>query len=201
MVSAGPSTRSRHSRAARRSGSRRLWRGPVRRGLTFAGPKRSQLGPTTPVVSERMSRTGRRDTKPEVVLRQYLHARGLRFRVDRSVLPDRRRRADIVFGPIRLVVFVDGCFWHGCPEHATWPANNAAYWREKIETNRLRDRDTDERLAVAGWEVIRVWEHEDPYLAADRIQARVLERRAERLRASRSSPRTRERRAGSSRRS
>jgi DNA mismatch endonuclease (patch repair protein) len=124
-----------------------------------------------------MARTGRRDTKPELLLRRLLHARGLRFRVDRAVLKDRRRRADIVFGPACVVVFVDGCFWHGCPEHATWPAANADYWREKIETNRARDRDTDRRLAASGWRVIRVWEHEDPVAAADLIEAAVRARR------------------------
>ncbi len=105
-----------------------------------------------------------------------LHARGLRFRVDRAVL-DRRRRADIVFGPSRVAVFVDGCFWHGCPEHATWPKKNAAYWREKIDTNRKRDRDTDEQLTNAGWAVLRVWEHEDVKVAADRVEAVVASRR------------------------
>ncbi len=124
-----------------------------------------------------MARTGHRDTKPEILLRRLLHARGLRFRVDRAVLADRRRRPDIVFGPARVVVFVDGCFWHGCPEHATWPAANADYWREKIETNRARDRDTDGRLAASGWQVIRIWEHEDPAAAADVIETAVRARR------------------------
>jgi DNA mismatch endonuclease, patch repair protein len=125
-----------------------------------------------------MARVGRRDTKPEIALRMELHRRGHRFRVDRAVLTDRRRRVDIVFGPSKVAVFVDGCFWHGCPEHATWPRSNAAYWREKIETNRLRDRDTDRLLAEAGWLVIRVWEHEDIPAAADRIEQSVLSRRS-----------------------
>jgi DNA mismatch endonuclease, patch repair protein len=125
-----------------------------------------------------MARTGRRDTRPELALRRLLHARGLRYRVDRVVLTGMRRRADLVFGAARVVVFVDGCFWHGCPEHATWPAHNAGFWREKIETNRLRDRDTDERLATAGWKVERVWEHEDVGAAADRIERLVLQRLA-----------------------
>ncbi len=124
-----------------------------------------------------MAHTGRRDTKPEVELRRVLHSRGLRFRVDRAVLSDRRRRVDIVFGPSRVAVFVDGCFWHGCPEHATWPEKNAAYWRDKIETNQLRDRDTDDQLAQAGWEVLRVWEHEDMRAAAGRIETAVASRR------------------------
>jgi DNA mismatch endonuclease (patch repair protein) len=120
-----------------------------------------------------MARTGQRDTKPEFELRRILHSRGLRYRVDRPVLPEVRRRADLVFARTRVVVFVDGCFWHGCPEHATWPKRNAEFWREKIETNRLRDRDTDKRLAAAGWRVERVWEHEDIAVAADRIEQLV----------------------------
>jgi DNA mismatch endonuclease, patch repair protein len=124
-----------------------------------------------------MSRTGSRDTKAELLVRRELHRRGLRFRVDRSVLTGVRRRADIVFGPARVVVFVDGCFWHGCPEHATWPTHNAEFWREKIETNRRRDRDTDVRLANAGWKVVRVWEHEDPHRVAASIERLVRSRR------------------------
>lgn len=124
-----------------------------------------------------MARTGRRDTKPEVALRRELHAAGLRFRIDRRVLDGVRRRPDLVFGPARVAVFVDGCFWHGCPTHATWPNANAEFWREKIETNRARDRDTDERFTQAGWHVERVWEHEDPAIAAERIGAVVRARR------------------------
>lgn len=118
-----------------------------------------------------------RDTKPELQLRSLLHRRGLRYRVDKSVLKGVRRRADIVFGPAKVVVFVDGCFWHGCPDHGTWPKANARFWREKIETNQQRDADTDERLREDGWEVIRVWEHEDPEPAADRIEKAVRKRR------------------------
>ncbi len=66
-------------------------------------------------------------------------------------------------------MFVDGCFWHGCDEHGTWPKQNADWWREKIEANQRRDRDTDARLRAAGWTVIRVWEHENAVTAADRI--------------------------------
>jgi DNA mismatch endonuclease (patch repair protein) len=124
-----------------------------------------------------MARTGRRDTKPEIELRRVLHARGLRFRVDRPVLPGVRRRADVVFGAARVAVFVDGCFWHGCPLHATWPKNNAEFWREKIETNRARDRDTDRRLEEAGWTVVRMWEHEDVGEAAERLERIVRDRR------------------------
>lgn len=79
----------------------------------------------------------------------------------------------MVFAKARVAVFVDGCFWHGCPSHGTAPTSNARFWREKIETNKRRDRDTDQRLEAEGWRVIRVWEHEDPDLAADRIAETV----------------------------
>lgn len=78
----------------------------------------------------------------------------------------------------RVAVFVDGCFWHGCPDHATWPKNNARFWRQKIETNRERDRETNGQLAALGWAVVRVWEHEDPSDASDRIAKLVEERSA-----------------------
>lgn len=127
-----------------------------------------------------MSHQRSHDTKIEVVLRSTLHAAGLRFRVHRRPLVGVRREADIVFGPSRVAVFVDGCFWHACPEHATWPKNNAEFWREKIEKNRSRDRDTDARLAAAGWLAVRVWEHEKAAEAAERIAAVVRERRPQR---------------------
>jgi DNA mismatch endonuclease, patch repair protein len=147
---------------------------------SFAGPDSAQLAQAAPQVSQRMARTRRRDTKPEIQLRRVLHARGLRFRVDRPIPGASRRRADVVFGASRVAVFVDGCFWHGCPEHGTWPSKNNKFWREKIETNRSRDRDTDQLLSEAGWVVIRVWEHEDASAAADRIEQAVRARREER---------------------
>ena len=88
-----------------------------------------------------------------------------------------KRRADIVFAPARVAVFVDGCFWHGCPEHATWPKKNAAWWREKIEGNRRRDADTDARLAAVGWVSVRVWAHEKPMEAAAKVATLVQARR------------------------
>lgn len=109
----------------------------------------------------RMERQKRRDTKPEISLRSALHRRGLRFRVDRRIIPGSRKRADIVFGPERLAIFVDGCFWHGCPEHGTWPKANPAWWRNKIEANRARDVATNRELADAGWSVLRFWAHEE----------------------------------------
>ncbi|WP_374985737.1 very short patch repair endonuclease [Streptomyces fradiae] len=132
---------------------------------------------TTASVRARMSRQASRNTKAEMELRRAIHAAGLRYRVHRRPVKGVRREADIVFGPAQVAVFVDGCFWHGCPEHATWPKNNAEFWREKIERNRARDRDTDTRLAAAGWLSVRVWEHESPESAAQRIGALVVQRR------------------------
>jgi DNA mismatch endonuclease (patch repair protein) len=120
-------------------------------------------------VSERMQRQRSRDTGVELALRSELHRRGLRYRVHRRPLPGIRREADIVIATLRLAVFVDGCFWHGCPLHATWPKANEVFWRNKIERNRDRDRDTDQRLEQAGWTVVRIWEHEEVDAAADRV--------------------------------
>lgn len=107
-----------------------------------------------------MQANRRRDTTPELALRRALHALGYRFRVDYPPIPNLRRRADIVFTRQRLAVFVDGCFWHRCPEHGTLPKSNADYWAPKLARNVERDRETDAALAEAGWRVVRVWEHE-----------------------------------------
>jgi len=114
-----------------------------------------------------------RDTKPEMALRRAVHALGLRYRVSTRPLPKVRRTADLVFTKAKIAVFMDGCFWHGCPEHHTKSATNAAYWAEKVRRNRERDRETDRLLNEAGWTVIRVWEHEDPVAAAERIAHQV----------------------------
>jgi DNA mismatch endonuclease (patch repair protein) len=87
-----------------------------------------------------------------------------------------RREADLVFRPSRVAVFVDGCFWHGCELHGTWPKSNEAFWRSKIEGNVKRDRETDDVLRAAGWSSVRVWEHEPVDKAADRIQRTVREK-------------------------
>lgn len=119
-----------------------------------------------------MQLTRRRDTPGELALRSALHAMGFRYRVD-VTLPGTRRRADVVFRAARLAVFVDGCFWHACPKHATWPRANADWWRAKICGNVTRDRDTDRRLRAAGWRVLRFWEHEDPYKAAVMVKRQL----------------------------
>jgi DNA mismatch endonuclease (patch repair protein) len=112
------------------------------------------------------------------MLRSELHRRGLRFRVHQAPSKSVRSRADIVFGPSRVAVYVDGCFWHSCPEHATTPKKNAEFWRAKLKRNRERDAETDCRLREEGWEVIRIWEHENPAEAAERVFAIVDERRS-----------------------
>jgi DNA mismatch endonuclease (patch repair protein) len=118
-----------------------------------------------------------RDTQPELLLRSLLHARGLRFRVSVRPLPDLRRTADIVFRPARVAVFVDGCFWHGCPKHGSQPRANSDYWAPKLARNVERDAETNSALEAAGWEVIRVWEHDDADQAAQRIAGVVELRR------------------------
>ena len=118
-----------------------------------------------------------RDTSPELALRRLLHASGLRYRVSARPLPQLRRTADLVFRPARVAVFVDGCFWHQCPEHATSPRTNSDYWAPKLVRNVERDRETDRLLDDAGWMIVRVWEHEDAGEAAARISAIVTQRR------------------------
>lgn len=119
-----------------------------------------------------MQLTPRRDTTTELALRFAVHAHGLRYRVDWR-LPGLRRRADLAFPRQKVAVFVDGCFWHGCPRHMTWPKNNAEWWRAKIEGNRARDLDTNRLLRRAGWTVVRVWEHESVPSAALRVARAV----------------------------
>jgi DNA mismatch endonuclease (patch repair protein) len=110
-----------------------------------------------------------RDTSVEIALRRELHRRGLRYFVHRQPLPGLRRTADLVFPRARVAVFVDGCFWHGCPEHHTVAKTNAGFWAEKVERNRKRDRETDTRLRNAGWTVVRLWEHTGVREASDRV--------------------------------
>jgi len=118
-----------------------------------------------------------KDTKPELALRAVLHRRGLRYRVNFRPIEARRNTADVVFTKARIAVFVDGCYWHGCPDHY-WPSkSNADYWLPKIEANQARDRRFTAELLGAGWEVIRAWEHEDPTMVADRIQDAFSTRR------------------------
>ncbi|MEU8886835.1 very short patch repair endonuclease [Streptomyces sp. NPDC048442] len=118
-----------------------------------------------------------RDTVPERLVRRLLHAQGLRYRVSARPLPDLRRTADLVFRPAKVAVFIDGCYWHGCPEHYVPPKTNPGYWSGKVAGNMARDRDTNRRLSEAGWLVLRFWEHEPAAACAARIAAEVRERR------------------------
>lgn len=118
----------------------------------------------------------RRDTKPELEVRRLLHAAGLRYRVDYRLAPPLRVRGDIVFTRAKLVVFIDGCFWHGCPEHRTIPKRNADYWGPKLARNIERDRETDAALEALGWTVLRFWEHERPNEASSRVRETFRQR-------------------------
>jgi DNA mismatch endonuclease (patch repair protein) len=121
-------------------------------------------------VSARMRRNRKVDSKPELLLRSALHARGRRFRKNFLIrVADRTVRPDIVFTRQKVAVFVDGCFWHRCPEHGTSPRFNSTYWQTKLDRNVARDREVDAALTAAGWTSVRVWEHEAPDLAAKRV--------------------------------
>lgn len=135
--------------------------------------------PSSPAVRDQMSRLGQRDTTPELALRSELHRRGLRFRVDRPPVPGIRTRADIVFPREKVAVYVDGCFWHSCPDHGTMPKANADFWEPKLARNRERDREIDAALQEKGWTVERVWEHENHAHAADRVERAVRSARQE----------------------
>jgi DNA mismatch endonuclease (patch repair protein) len=119
------------------------------------------------------------DTKPEVRLRSALHRAGMRFRKNTTVrVGDVVTRPDIIFPGARVVVFVDGCFWHQCPEHATYPKSNAGYWLPKLEQNRARDRQATDALTKDGWRVVRVWEHVPTEEAVELVMVAVRDGRA-----------------------
>ncbi|MDO8309008.1 MAG: very short patch repair endonuclease [Actinomycetota bacterium] len=146
--------------------------------MTLAPPT-SQLDSwaSTPGRRRIMQSIKSRDTEPEMALRRILHAMGLRYRVNRRPLPGVRRTADLVFSPAKVAVFMDGCFWHHCPDHAADPKTNSEYWKPKLERNVERDRETDSLLDSEGWLSVRVWEHEDPRAAAKRVARIVRQRR------------------------
>ncbi|GBL39619.1 naeI very short patch repair endonuclease [Nitrospirota bacterium] len=134
----------------------------------------SRVQPSSPEASRRMAKVRQTGAEAELALRRELFSRGLRYRVSFQVLKKPRRVADIAFPGLRVAVFVDGCFWHGCPKHATWPKQNPEFWRHKIETNRARDADTVAKLQAANWKVLRVWAHESPADAAAAISLLVV---------------------------
>ncbi|WP_316044127.1 very short patch repair endonuclease [Micrococcus luteus] len=118
-----------------------------------------------------------RDTKPEVAVRRRVHAAGLRYRVNAKPEKDLRRTADLLFRPAAVAVFIDGCFWHGCPEHYIAPKANGGFWADKVARNKERDAETTALLAERGWEVLRFWEHEEPAEVAANVIDVVRRRR------------------------
>lgn len=110
-----------------------------------------------------------RDNASELSIRSILHRHGLRFRVHRHLIPGRSRTVDVVLAKAKIAVFVDGCFWHSCPRHATLPKANREWWRAKLQANKTRDRQTDRALVRLGWRVMRIWEHEAADAAAQKI--------------------------------
>lgn len=151
-----------------------LGRSPCKSGVVTRESKGSKsLGKRPPassaIVRSQMSKQRRRDTQPELLVRQILHSRGIRYRVDTRPEPGLRCKADIMWKGLHLIVFIDGCFWHGCPEHATRPKANQEWWARKLDGNIWRDRRTEAELAARGWRVLRFWEHEEPVTVADAI--------------------------------
>lgn len=134
---------------------------------------RAPSPPLNEVVRRQMRSMPRRDTQVEVALRRELHRLGLRFRVNYRELPG---TPDIALTRARIAVFVDGCFWHRCPDHGSRPKNNADWWASKLDSNVARDRRKDHELINMGWLPIHVWEHEDPARAALQIRQRWMER-------------------------
>jgi DNA mismatch endonuclease, patch repair protein len=120
------------------------------------------------------------DTSAELAVRRLLHAAGLRYRVNTRPVPAIRRRADVVFPRRKIAVFIDGCFWHACPDHFVPPKSNVDYWKPKIDRNQARDRDTNAQLLEAGWSVLRYWSHEEPATVARAIvqEVRGVDRRS-----------------------
>lgn len=134
---------------------------------------------TSPRARSVMRGNRSRDTRPELALRSAVHAMGLRYRVAARPIPKLRRTADLSFSRARVAVFVDGCFWHGCPQHYVPSASNIEYWQAKIARNKARDHETDALLRGAGWVVLRIWAHEDVAGAAERIAEAVRSRTSE----------------------
>jgi DNA mismatch endonuclease (patch repair protein) len=129
--------------------------------------------PSSELASARFVAQREKDTQPELLLRSALHRRGLRYRLHRRPLSHIRRTVDIVFPGLKVAVDVRGCFWHVCPEHCSFPQSNSSWWATKLARNVERDEETESELLSAGWSVVVVWEHEDPELAADRVEACV----------------------------
>lgn len=151
----------------------------TRRALPPAHDDGSGSWATSYTARRAMQANRRVDTQPELRLRSELHRLGLRYRRDHPLrLGDLRTRPDVLFTRTRVAVFLDGCFWHGCPEHGELPQANSEYWTAKIERNRRRDARIDAALRSHGWLPVHVWEHEDPAVAAAEVRRIVIARAA-----------------------
>ncbi|GAA1397942.1 hypothetical protein GCM10009639_35900 [Kitasatospora putterlickiae] len=147
-------------RRTRAANLREGWRLAREAGLLTEAPDVSDSSWASSAGTRRSMQSNKgKDTGPELRLRSLLHASGLRYRVSARPLPDLRRTADLVFPKDRIAVFVDGCFWHSCPEHGTSPASHSEFWARKLNRTRERDLETNRALKAAGWTVVRVWEH------------------------------------------
>lgn len=124
---------------------------------------------SSPAARKRMQGTAQRGNRSERRLRSALHIKGIRFRNHYRIAVLPRRSIDIALVGVKIAIFIDGCFWHGCPRHGTMPKSNRAWWKTKINTNQLRDRDTNIELRKAGWKVMRIWEHQPVEVVVLRI--------------------------------
>lgn len=124
---------------------------------------------TTLATKKVMRANRRKNTQPELRVRRIVHASGLRYRVDYRPEESLNRRGDLVFLGSKVVVFIHGCFWHGCPKHFSAPKSNRSFWKTKIDTNRKRDKETQRYLQKKGWKVVTIWEHSSPEKAAAKI--------------------------------
>lgn len=171
----GPMSRSRKNGHERRKSSQEsgiagfdgnkpaTWQAPPGSWASSPGNRRSMLG------------NRGKDTSPELAVRRLLHRTGLRYRVDVRPIQQLRRKADVVFPRKKIAVFIDGCFWHACPEHFAWPKSNVEYWQKKIGGNKARDIETSAELESQGWTVLRYWSHDPPEAIAHDVQ-RAVER-------------------------
>lgn len=162
----------------RRANLAAAWQRAWEMGLLAEEPLPPESKAASREVRTAMQANRGRDTGPELALRKLLYQRGLRYRVNARPLAELRNRADVVFPGDRVAVFVDGCYWHGCPEHYRPATRNVDFWHAKIEGNQARDAEIRRRLAAAGWTVVQVWEHEDPVEAAENIDQLIKQLRS-----------------------
>lgn len=133
--------------------------------------------PSSEASRHRMRATRQRGTKPEMAFRSALDQLDVHYGIDQSPVPGLKSRPDLILEDVHIAVYIDGCFWHSCPAHGTLPKANGEWWRQKLEANRQRDARANDALTAAGWHVVRIWEHEDPIVAAKDLRDLVEQRR------------------------